>query len=98
MKILGLSVVICIVAAALVERELGVVCLPAPNLAVAAFGMALDLVLDIYLIFRAFRLFSKSEGDSQQVEFVVLISSIGLLAWHFVHTLNFRTNIRVLYL
>ena len=60
------------------------VCLPAPNTAAAAVGMALDLLLDIYLIFRAFKLFLKSEEDSQQIEFVVLISSIGLLAWHFV--------------
>lgn len=77
-------VVISIVAAALVQRELGVVCLPAPNVVAAAVGMALDLLLDIYLVFRAFKLFYKSEEDSQLIEFVVLASSIALLAWHFV--------------
>ena len=76
--------VISIVAAALVQREFGVVCLPAPNIVAAAIGMALDLLLDVYLIFRALKLFSKSDEDNQQIEFVVLVSSIALLAWHFV--------------
>jgi hypothetical protein len=61
-----------------------VVCLPAPNIAAAAVGMTLDLLLDIYIVFCAFKLFSKSEEDSQQIEFVVLVSSIALLVWHFV--------------
>jgi hypothetical protein len=82
-------VVISIVAAALVQREFGAVCLPAPNIGAAAIGMAFDLLLDIYLIFRAIKLFSNSEEDNQPIEFVVLVSSIALLAWHFVRLLIF---------
>jgi hypothetical protein len=77
--------VIGIVSAALVQAELGVVCLPAPNVVLAALGMTLDLILDIYLVFRAFRLLARAEEDTQGAEFTVLISSVALLAWHFVY-------------
>ena len=76
--------VIGILSAALVQVELGVVCLPAPNIIFAALGMALDLILDIYLVFRAFRLLARAEEDTQAAEFTVLASSVALLAWHFV--------------
>ena len=77
-------IVVGIASAALVQAEFGVVCLPAPNIIPAALGMALDLILDIYLVFRAFRLLARAEEDTQGAEFAVLTSSIGLLAWHFV--------------
>ena len=88
-RLIDSMTVVGILNAALLETELGVVCLPAPNVAVAAIGMLLDLLLDIYIVFRAFRLFSKSDGESQPIEFVVLISSIALATWHFVTTLEF---------
>jgi hypothetical protein len=79
-----LTVVIGIVSAALVENEVGVVCLLGPNIIPAALGMSLDIILDFYLVLRAFRLLIKADEDSQAPEFVVLMSSIALFAWHLV--------------
>ena len=60
------------------------VCLPAPSAVPAAFGMTLDLVLDIFLIYRAARIFSKSDEDARRNELIVIASSIALTVWHFV--------------
>lgn len=92
-----LTVAIGIVSAVLVENEVGVVCLLGPNILPAALGMSLDIILDFYLVLRAFRLLAKADEDSQAPEFVVLMSSIALFAWHLVRPFNFSANIRVLF-
>lgn len=77
-----------IVAAALVQNEFGVVCLPAPYVAPAVVGALLDFSLDLFLIFRSLLLYSKAYDNDKPTEFVVFLSSIALLAWHLVpHTL-----------
>lgn len=86
-----------IVAAALVQNEFGVVCLPAPNLAPAVVGAVLDYSLDLFLLFRSFTLYSKAYENDKPTEFVVLLSSIALLAWHLVLYTFFLTNGRLLY-
>jgi hypothetical protein len=76
--------VVGIVDAALVQNEFGVVCLPAPDLAPAVIGAVMDFSLDIFLIFRSLRLYSKAYENDKPSEFVVFLSSIALLAWHLV--------------
>lgn len=66
------------------QIELSVVCLPAPSLAPAVLGTILDLSLDLFLIYRSAKLFRKATDSDQPAEFVVLLSSIALLAWHLV--------------
>lgn len=83
----GLIVAIGILSAALVQSESGAVCLPAPNIVPAAVGIALDLIIDLYLVFQALKFLVKADEDSNATEFVVLISSVALLAWHFVQPL-----------
>jgi len=89
--------VVGIVAAALVQTEFGVVCLPAPYLAPAVVGAVLDYSLDLFLLFRSFTLYSKAYENDKSTEFVVLLSSIALLAWHLVLYMFFLTNGRLLY-
>jgi len=93
----SLILVVGIVQAALVRREGGVVCLPAPNIVPAAIGMTLDLGLDIFLIYRAIRLFLKSEEDQKYVEMIVVASTAVMSIWHFVYLINFLTDLRVLF-
>src|SRR5271154_1743526 len=92
-----LTLAIGIVSAFVVENEVGVVCLLGPNIVPAALGMSLDIILDFYLVLRAFRLLVKADEDSQAPEFVVLMLSIALFAWHLVRPFNFSANSRVLF-
>jgi hypothetical protein len=85
---LSLIVGIGIVTMVLVRRENGVICLPRFNVATAALGMAIDLFLDMFLIYQTIKFFSKSDEDIRHTETIVLASSISLLAWHFVWSLR----------
>ena len=80
-----LILAIGIAATVLVQRDNGVVCLPAPNVATAALGMTLDLMLDIFLLYRTITLLIRGEEDERSNEVVVLISSVALVSWHFVY-------------
>jgi hypothetical protein len=81
---ISLIVGIGIVTMVLVRRENGVICLPRFNVVTAALGMAIDLFLDMFLIYQTIKFFSKSDEDNRHTETVVLASSISLLAWHLV--------------
>lgn len=85
----SLTLVVGIIQAALVRREGGVVCLPAPNIVPSAIGMTLDLGLDLFLIYRAIRLFLKSEQDQRHVETIVVASTAAISIWHFVYLIKF---------
>jgi hypothetical protein len=82
---LSLIVGIGIATTVLLKRENGVVCLPRFNVAAAALGLAFDLLLDFFLIYQAIKLFSKSDEDTRQAEFIVLTSCLSLLSWHLVY-------------
>jgi len=81
-----LIIAIGIAATVLVQRDNGVVCLPAPNVVAAALGITLDLMLDIFILYRAVSFFLSEETDTQPKEVVVLVSSVALVAWHFVYS------------
>jgi len=92
-------VVAGIVATVHIFNDLGVVCLIGTKTVPMALGWTLDILLDIFLILRAYHLFHKSDEDTRPTEFVVLASTIALISWHFVipHFTNLATDGRVLF-
>jgi hypothetical protein len=75
------------------------ICLPAPNLLSAVLGLIMDLLLDLFLVVQAYRLYSRSEPDARKPECIVLLSSVALFAWHLVYlqssplTLGFSSDL-----
>jgi len=70
--------------AAFVGRELGTICLPAPNTALAAVGMVLDLLLDIFINDDAVKLFLKAETEDRRKHMMVLAVCFSIPIWHLV--------------
>jgi len=72
------------VAAVHIFNDLGVVCLIGTNTVPVALGWALDILLDIFLLFRACHIFHKADEDSRPTELIVLATTVALISWHFV--------------
>lgn len=79
-----LMVVVGSVAAAHIFNDLGVVCLIGTKTVPMALGMTLDLLLDIFLIFRAYHLLRRADEDTRLSERIVFATTIALIVWHLV--------------
>jgi len=79
-------IVLGIVAIVLVNRELGSICLPSPNIIVNALGIVLDFLLDIFVIIRSSMAFMRSEQDSKIPELILLAACLSKFSWHLVYS------------
>jgi hypothetical protein len=77
-------VVAGIIATVHIFNDLGVVCLIGTKTVPMALGWTLDILLDIFLVLRAYHLFRKSDEDTRPTEFIVFATTIALISWHFV--------------